>query len=187
MTSLQPNSPSKRKRFSTLKRFLLIKTIPPSTEEPTNTDTSDQFHIDSANTTTDSYISITMAPPTSLDSRQRQSKRDDAIRKRIENDLRKKKASTSLSTRRSRGAPGTVLWLKPGEPIICKPTATVYEVAQLMTARRENCVLVVNEIGELLGIFTAKDVAFRIVGSGLNATQVTIDTIMTKPNLCQRR
>ena len=56
-----------------------------------------------------------------------------------------------------------------------------------MTARRENCVLVVNEIGELLGIFTAKDVAFRIVGSGLNATQVTIDTIMTKPNLCQRR
>ena len=37
-----------------------------------------------------------------------------------------------------------------------------------------------NEIGELLGIFTAKDVAFRIVGSGLNATQVTIDTIMTK-------
>ena len=91
MTSLQPNSPSKRKRFSTLKRFLLIKTIPPSTEEPTNTDTSDQFHIDSANTTTDSYISITMAPPTSLDSRQRQSKRDDAIRKRIENDLRKKR------------------------------------------------------------------------------------------------
>lgn len=70
--------------------------------------------------------------------------------------------------------------MKPGEPIICKPTATVYEVAQLMTARRENCVLVVNEIGELLGIFTAKDVAFRIVGSGLNATQVTIDTIMTK-------
>lgn len=125
-----------------------------------------------------------MAPPTSLDSRQRQSKRDDAIRKRIENDLRKKKASTSLSTRRSRGAPGTVLWLKPGEPIICKPTATVYEVAQLMTARRENCVLVVNEIGELLGIFTAKDVAFRIVGSGLNATQVTIDTIMTKNPIC---
>lgn len=95
MTSLQPNSPSKRKRFSTLKRFLLIKTLP-STEETIESNTSNQSHIDNTPITTPD-TSITMAPPTSLDSRQRQSRRDDAIRKRIENDLRKKRQALLLA------------------------------------------------------------------------------------------
>lgn len=119
-----------------------------------------------------------------LDSRKRQSKRDDAIRRRIEHDLNKKKKNGTTSTRRRKATPGTVLSLKPSDPIICKTTSTVYEVSQLMTAKRENCVLVVDEVGQLLGIFTAKDLAFRIVGSGLNANQVTIDQIMTKDPIC---
>ncbi|CAH2352423.1 putative meiotically up-regulated gene 70 protein [[Candida] railenensis] len=118
------------------------------------------------------------------ESRKRQSKRDDAIRRKIENDLSKKKKSSTRTNRSKKGAPGTVLYLKPSEPIICKPTATVYEVSQLMTAKRENCILVVNDLGELLGIFTAKDLAFRVVGSGLNSTQVTIDQIMTPDPMC---
>lgn len=118
------------------------------------------------------------------DSRRRQSKRDDAIRRKIENDLSKKKKSGTRKTKHKKGVPGTVLSLKPSEPIICKTSSTVYEVSQLMSAKRENCILVVNDIGELLGIFTAKDLAFRIVGAGLSATLVTIDQIMTPNPMC---
>lgn len=118
------------------------------------------------------------------ESRRRQSKRDDAIRRKIEHDLSKKKRSSTKLTKSKKATPGTVLSLKPSDPIICKPTATVYEAAQLMSAKRENCILVVNDEGELLGIFTAKDLAFRIVGSGLNANSVTIDQIMTPNPLC---
>lgn len=129
----------------------------------------------SPNPLTDSQIS---------ESRRRQSKRDDAIRRKIENDLNKKKRASTRSTRNRRAAPGTVLSLNPSDPIICKTLATVHEVSQLMSARRENCVLVVNEAGELLGIFTAKDLAFRIVGLGLSTTLVTIDHIMTPNPTC---
>lgn len=118
------------------------------------------------------------------DSRKRQSKRDDAIRRKIENDLSKKKKSGTRLTKQRKGVPGTVLSLNPSEPIICKTISSVYEVSQLMSAKRENCILVVDENGELLGIFTAKDLAFRIVGSGLNANLVTIDQIMTPNPMC---
>ena len=118
------------------------------------------------------------------DSRKRQTKKDDAIRKRIEHDLSKKKKNGSYIARHKRPMPGTVLSLKPNEPITCKATATVYEVSQLMIARRENCVLVVGEEGDLMGIFTAKDLAFRVVGAGLNASNVTINKIMTPNPIC---
>ncbi|KAK6197318.1 uncharacterized protein RJT21DRAFT_89815 [Scheffersomyces amazonensis] len=123
-------------------------------------------------------------PIPSFDSRKRQTKKDDAIRRKIENDLSKKKKSGTKSTKHKRVNPGTVYSLKPSDPIICKPTSTVYEVSQLMSAKRENCVLVVNDKGELLGIFTAKDLAFRVVGSNLNASIITIDKIMTPNPLC---
>lgn len=131
----------------------------------------------SLNGDTDAFIDVS-------ESRRRQSKRDDAIRRKIENDLSKKKKNGTRTTRHKKGVPGTVLSLKPSEPIICKTSSTVYEVSQLMSAKRENCILVVNDIGELLGIFTAKDLAFRIVGAGLSATLVTIDQIMTPNPMC---
>ncbi|CAK9436822.1 uncharacterized protein LODBEIA_P13440 [Lodderomyces beijingensis] len=135
---------------------------------------SPQKSSNSVNTTTQNYH----------DSRQRQSKRDDAIRRRIEHDLNKRKKNGSKIMRHKKAIPGTVLSLKPSNPIICKTSASVYEASQLMSAKRENCVLVVNDAGELLGIFTAKDLAFRIVGSGLNANSVTIDQIMTPNPIC---
>lgn len=129
-------------------------------------------------------VSTTSDSSNQSDSRKRQSKRDDAIRKRIENDLSKKKRQGVATSRRKKAEPGTVLSLKPSDPIICKTSFTAYEVSQLMSARRENCVLVINDSGELIGIFTAKDLAFRIVALGLNANQVTIDRIMTANPLC---
>jgi CBS domain-containing protein len=122
-----------------------------------------------------------------LESRKRQSKRDEAIRRRLENDLSKKRISktTQSSKRRSKNSsPGSVLSLKPSEAVVCKPSYTAYEAAQLMSAKRENCILVVNDSEQLLGIFTAKDLAFRVVGKGVNAASVTIDQIMTANPLC---
>lgn len=118
------------------------------------------------------------------DSRLRQTKRDDAIRKRIEHDLSKRKRYNLRTTRQKKATPGTVASLKPSEPLICKPNFTVYEVSQIMSTKRENCILVVNEEGELIGIFTAKDLAFRVVGAGHNSSSITIDQIMTPNPMC---
>lgn len=149
-------------------------------------------------------------PPNSgvSESRKRQTKRDEAIRRKLENDLSKKKSGKSAANAatkksphsmkkgKSPSGPGTVLSLYPTEPVICKPSTTVYEAAQLMSARRENCILVVDYddhdnteedsavTGALLGIFTAKDLAFRVVGAGLKSSSITIDQIMTPHPLC---
>ncbi|MGD6471937.1 CBS domain-containing protein, partial [Xanthomonas citri pv. citri] len=118
------------------------------------------------------------------DSRKRQSKRDDAIRRKIEHDLNKKRKNSTQINRFRKGSPGSVLSLRPSDPILCKKNATGLEVSQLMTAKRENCILVTDDKGGLLGIFTAKDLAFRIVGSKLNANVITIDQIMTSNPIC---
>lgn len=119
-----------------------------------------------------------------IDSRKRQSKKDDAIRRKIEHELSKKRGHVSKLSKKRKANPGTVLSLKPSDPIICKPSATVYEAAQLMSAKRENCILVANDAGQLIGIFTAKDLAFRVVGSGMNANVATIEQIMTPSPIC---
>lgn len=49
-----------------------------------------------------------------------------------------------------------------------------------MAAKREDCVLVTDDDDRIAGIFTAKDLAFRVVGAGLKANSVTIAEIMTK-------
>lgn len=56
----------------------------------------------------------------------------------------------------------------------------------MMAAKREDCVLVTDDDDRIAGIFTAKDLAFRVVGAGLNARNVTIAEIMTKNPLCAK-
>ena len=140
-------------------------------------------------------------------SRQKQSKRDEvgrlasswlapkgksltidhqAIRRKIESDLGKKKQTTARARQSRKAHPGTVLSLRPSQALQIKPTTTVAEAAQLMAAKREDCVLVTDDDDRIAGIFTAKDLAFRVVGSGVKATEVTIAEIMTKNPLCAR-
>ncbi|OIW27010.1 CBS-domain-containing protein [Coniochaeta ligniaria NRRL 30616] len=119
-------------------------------------------------------------------SRQKQTKRDEAIRRKIENDLSKKKNVTSRARHSRKAPPGTVLALKPSPALQIKPNTTVAEAAQLMAAKREDCVLVTDDDERIAGIFTAKDLAFRVVGAGLKANNVTIAEIMTKNPLCAR-
>ncbi|KAF1837935.1 CBS-domain-containing protein [Decorospora gaudefroyi] len=119
-------------------------------------------------------------------SRAKMSKRDDAIRKKIESDLNKKKHPGGRVRPSKKAPPGTVLALKPSPALQIKPQTTVAEAAQLMAAKREDCVLVTDDDDRIAGIFTAKDLAFRVVGAGIRARDVTIEEIMTKNPLCAK-
>ncbi|KAF2737962.1 CBS-domain-containing protein [Polyplosphaeria fusca] len=119
-------------------------------------------------------------------SRQKMSKRDEAIRRKIETDLNKKKNPGGRVRQTKKAPPGTVLALKPSPALQIKPHTTVAEAAQLMAAKREDCVLVTDDDDRIAGIFTAKDLAFRVVGAGIKARDVTIAEIMTKNPLCAK-
>lgn len=119
-------------------------------------------------------------------SRAKQSKRDEALRTRLEKDLSKKRGAAGRARQTRKAPPGTVLSLKPNQALQIKPNTTVTEAAQLMAAKREDCVLVTDDDDRIAGIFTAKDLAFRVVGAGLKASGVTIAEIMTKNPLCAK-
>ncbi|CAI7587621.1 unnamed protein product [Penicillium glandicola] len=118
--------------------------------------------------------------------RQTQSKRDEAIRRKMEADLSKKRNAPAKSRGSRKAPPGTVLALKPSQALQIKPAMSIAEAAQLMAAKREDCVLVTDDNERIAGIFTAKDLAFRVVGMGLKAREVSVAEIMTKNPLCAR-
>lgn len=135
----------------------------------------------------DSHTSQSDAGASTLSaSRQKQTKRDEAIRRKIETDLNKKKNPGGRVRPTRKAPPGTVLALKPSPALQIKPSTTVAEAAQLMAAKREDCVLVTDDDERIAGIFTAKDLAFRVVGAGIKARDVTIAEIMTKNPLCAK-
>ncbi|KAI8388755.1 uncharacterized protein BYT42DRAFT_491092 [Radiomyces spectabilis] len=119
-------------------------------------------------------------------SRQRQSKRDEAIRKKLEQELSKKRSGTSStrSLRHTRKIAGTVSALRPAQALTVKENMLVIESAQLMAAKRADCVLVVDDDDHLSGIFTAKDLAYRVVAEDLDARSTTVAQIMTKGPMC---
>ncbi|KAI8886025.1 CBS-domain-containing protein [Backusella circina FSU 941] len=53
-----------------------------------------------------------------------------------------------------------------------------------MAAKRSDCVLVVDDEEHLSGIFTAKDLAYRVVADNLDARATTVADIMTKNPMC---
>lgn len=121
------------------------------------------------------------------DGRRRQAYRDEAIRRKINSTLSKRGATDLGRSRQARRPPaGSVLSLRPSPPLTMKLSTTVYEAAQFMAAKRENCVLVIDDEDTVCGIFTAKDLAFRVVGSGLDSKAVAIDQIMTRNPMCAR-
>ena len=63
------------------------------------------------------------------------------------------------------GAKGTVAALKPSPALTVPESMTVADASQLCAAKRTDCVLVVDDEEGLSGIFTAKDLAFRVSDS----------------------
>lgn len=117
--------------------------------------------------------------------RKRQSKKDEAIRRKIENELNKKRP-TPARLHPCKNDYKTVLSLKPSPPLTVQAGITVSETSQLMAAKREDCVLVVDDDQHLIGIFTAKDLAFRVVGMDMDPRILLIEDIMTVNPLCAR-
>lgn len=134
-----------------------------------------------ANTNTTNTIDSPLA-----ESRRRQHKRDEQIRKKLGTEISKRRNQVGRQKQMRRPPPGSVLSLKPSPPLTMKLNTTIHEAAQFMSAKRENCVLVLDEDESICGIFTAKDLAFKIVGAGLDAKALTIESIMTRDPLCAR-
>ncbi|KAJ2928747.1 hypothetical protein H1R20_g8210, partial [Candolleomyces eurysporus] len=128
------------------------------------------------------------------ETRKKQSKRDEAIRKKIESELARKRtisthqpAPSRNSTRRKNPAPkGTVAALKPSPALTVPESITVAEASQLCAAKRTDCVLVVDDEEGLSGIFTAKDLAYRVTAEGLDPHATPVSQIMTRNPMVTR-
>ena len=65
-----------------------------------------------------------------------------------------------------------------GKLLLAGPQTTVREAAKSMAARGVGAVLVVED-DRLLGIFTERDVVFRVVACGRDSTETRIGEVMT--------
>ncbi|KAG7099471.1 hypothetical protein E1B28_001320 [Marasmius oreades] len=136
-----------------------------------------------------STASVSMSSLSGMQSetRRRQLKKDEAIRRKNELDLARKRtiSTTHHQQRNRRGqkntAPkGTVAALKPTPALTVPENITVAEASQLCAAKRTDCVLVVDDEEGLSGIFTAKDLAYRVTAEGLDPHTTPVHQIMTR-------
>lgn len=63
--------------------------------------------------------------------------------------------------------------------VVCRPTASLREVARLMDTREVGSVVVVDDLGYITGIVTDRDIALRSVGAGLSP-DVAVEAVMTR-------
>jgi CBS domain-containing protein len=75
----------------------------------------------------------------------------------------------------------TIATLEPAEPICLAETATVHDAIARMLERRQAGVLIVDDSGRLVGIFTERDVLTRVAGAGRDAHRTVLHDVMT-PN-----
>jgi hypothetical protein len=90
-----------------------------------------------------------------------------SLRKKIENELSRKRTGGNAPQRADkRGTKkpqkGTVAGLRPSPALTVPESMSVADASQLCAAKRTDCVLVVDDEEGLSGIFTAKDLAFRV-------------------------
>lgn len=113
------------------------------------------------------------------------------LRRKIESELSRKRGTpTPASTGgqsyfQSQSAPqpagrsskraaqkGTVAGLKPSPALTVPESMSVADASQLCAAKRTDCVLVVDDDEGLSGIFTAKDLAFRVSRKGISCRRI---------------
>jgi signal-transduction protein with cAMP-binding, CBS, and nucleotidyltransferase domain len=64
-------------------------------------------------------------------------------------------------------------------PVTCAPKATVGDVARLMAGRNVGSVIVIDEVGEVAGIVTDRDIAIRGVAQGRSG-DIPVEVITTR-------
>lgn len=77
----------------------------------------------------------------------------------------------------------SIYTLRPDTPLELPTTETVLLASQRMADLRVHCVLV-KDHGRLLGLFTSKDLAYRVTAQGLDPVITTVSDIMTRDPLC---
>jgi CBS domain-containing protein len=65
------------------------------------------------------------------------------------------------------------------EPVTLPPNATVKAACRSMRDRRVGAVLVIEEDGRLVGIFTGRDAVHRVLAEGKSATKTRLSEVMT--------
>jgi CBS domain-containing protein len=65
------------------------------------------------------------------------------------------------------------------DPLILPHTATVKSACEKMRDRRIGSVLVIDEDGDLAGIFTGRDAVCRVLAAGLSAANTRLAEVMT--------
>jgi CBS domain-containing protein len=63
--------------------------------------------------------------------------------------------------------------------VTCGPDTTITRAAQLMEARNVGCVIVVDQVGEVAGVLTDRDIALRAIGHGRSA-DIPVQAIMSR-------
>ena len=63
--------------------------------------------------------------------------------------------------------------------VVCRPTATLREVARLMDRRNVGSVIVVDNVDYVSGIVTDRDIALRGAGAG-QSPDIQVEAIMTR-------
>jgi CBS domain-containing protein len=65
-------------------------------------------------------------------------------------------------------------------PVTLRPSATVREACDRMRANHTGSVLVTDQAGSLVGIFTGRDAVCRVLATGKDAGQTKLADVMTK-------
>lgn len=73
--------------------------------------------------------------------------------------------------------------VKRRRPVTLPPDATVQEACRIMRDRRIGAILVVDQSGHLLGLFSGRDAVNRVVAEALDPTSTRLADVMThKPD-----
>lgn len=72
--------------------------------------------------------------------------------------------------------------LEPPEPVTATPDESIAEVVKKMTERKHGAVCIVDK-GEIVGIFTERDVLMRVAARGLDLESTPVSAVMTKDPL----
>ncbi|EEB08434.1 hypothetical protein SJAG_03589 [Schizosaccharomyces japonicus yFS275] len=126
------------------------------------------------------------AQSTLSETRKRQNRKDEALRKKIATELNKKMSHLDPPKRnvRSHSDPTTVASASLAPALTVQTHTLVSEACQLMAAKREECLLVVDEAQQLTGIITSLDVSRKCVGGGFDPRGSTVESFMTEGPIC---
>ncbi|KAI7880303.1 CBS-domain-containing protein [Lichtheimia hyalospora FSU 10163] len=123
-----------------------------------------------------------------LSCRQRQWKKDESIRKKIEQELSKKRQSristTGVIFHPDKKINGTVSTLGLSPALAVGMKSLVLEAAQWMMVKKHNCVIVMDNQGNPCGTVTAKDITYQLVACRLSARSATVADIMERNPVC---